>query len=138
MSFLGSVVTRFRNYQEEVQNSGIVAAIFNFFQGRATLFAIVFTVCGIILAFRGKLDYNYSALVVAIQGLVFAHSCKEDWHQQRMAQIQQNVNSTTVTTATTSSASGPASGPTPPMPPLPPIVPMSTPYGPVPSWPMEG
>src|ERR1039458_5487582 len=138
MSLLEGVFSRFRAYEESVQSSGVVAAVFNFFQGRATAFAILFTVCGIVFAFRGKLDYNYSALVVAIPGLVFAHSCKEDSHQQKMAQIQQNVNNTTVTTATTSSAPGPASGSTPPMPPLPPIVPMSTPYGPVPSWPMEG
>src|SRR5208337_1579815 len=72
-----------------VQQSGLTASFFNFFQGRATFFAIVFTVCGIILAFRGKLDANYSLFVTAVQGLIFAHSCKEDWHEQRMAVLAQ-------------------------------------------------
>ena len=68
--------------------SGVVGAIFNFFQGRATTFAIVFTVAGIILAFRGKLDTSFVALVAAIQALVFAHSWKEDVHDQRMARLE--------------------------------------------------
>lgn len=52
--------------------------VFNFFCGRATTFALVFTVAGIGLAFKGHLDANYVALVAAIQALVFAHSWKED------------------------------------------------------------
>jgi hypothetical protein len=58
---------------------GFTASVFSFFQGRATTFAIVFTICGLCLAFEGKLDANYALFVTAIQGLVFAHSCKEDW-----------------------------------------------------------
>jgi hypothetical protein len=72
----------------DVENSGITASFFNFFQGRATTFAIVFTVVGIILAFRGKLDTNYSLFVTAVQGLIFAHSCKEDWNAQRMSALR--------------------------------------------------
>ena len=74
----------------EVKASGFVAAFFNFFQGRATFFAIVFTVCGIVLAFRGKLDANYSLFVTAVQGLIFAHSCKEDWHEQKMEELKKD------------------------------------------------
>lgn len=57
---------------------GIIGTFFAFFQGRATAFAIVFTAAGIILAFKGKLTGDFVALVTAIQGLVFAHSIKED------------------------------------------------------------
>jgi len=84
------IVDRFRTYQTEIQQSGIVAAFFNFFQGRCTFFAIAFSVVGCILAFRGKLDGNYALFVTAIQGVLVAHSCKEDWHQQRMTALQQN------------------------------------------------
>lgn len=52
--------------------------VFNFFGGRATTFAIVFTLAGITLAFKGHLDASFVAFVGAIQGLVFAHSWKED------------------------------------------------------------
>ena len=58
---------------------GPMAALFTLFQGRATFFASVFTLAGIILAFKGKLDANYSLFVASIQALIFAHSCKEDW-----------------------------------------------------------
>jgi len=90
------IVDRFRTYQTEIQQSGIVAAFFNFFQGRCTFFAIAFSVVGCILALRGKLDGNYALFVTAIQGILVAHSCKEDWHTQRMAALQQNDNNTTV------------------------------------------
>lgn len=87
----------FRVTKEDLQ-FGIVPAIFNFFQGRATTFAIVFTVAGIILAFRGKLDGNYALFVTAVQGFVFAHSCKEDWASYKDKQIQNTtvVNNVTV------------------------------------------
>ena len=67
---------------------GIVGSIFNFFQGRATFFAIVFTIAGIVLAFKGKLDANFVALIAAIQGLIVVHSWKEDVHDQRMAHME--------------------------------------------------
>lgn len=72
---------------KNIQQSGLVASIFNFFQGRATAFAILFAGVGIRLAFMGKLDANYALFVTAIQGLIFAHSCKEDWHEQKMAEL---------------------------------------------------
>lgn len=52
------------------------------FNGRCTFFAVVFTVCGIILAFQGKLTMQYVALVGSIQGLIVAHSAKEDYHER--------------------------------------------------------
>lgn len=77
--------------ENNLQKSGLVASLFNFFQGRATAFAILFSAVGIRLAFMGKLDANYALFVTAIQGLIFAHSCKEDWHEQRMEELSQNV-----------------------------------------------
>jgi hypothetical protein len=62
---------------KEFYTSGLMGKVFCFFKGRATTFAIAFTVCGIILAFRGKLTTEYVALVTAIQSLIFAHSWKE-------------------------------------------------------------
>lgn len=77
-----------RNTVQEVQQSGVVASIFNFFQGRATAFALVFSGVGIALAFRGKLDSNYALFVTAIQTLVVAHSFKEDINEQRIARME--------------------------------------------------
>lgn len=65
------------------QGLGITASFFSFFQGRATTFAILFTVVGIILAFKGKLTGDYVALVGAVQTLVVGHSLKEDWFARR-------------------------------------------------------
>jgi DNA-binding SARP family transcriptional activator len=77
-------------FVQSVNQSGVVATIFNFFQGRATAFALVFSAVGIRLAFMGKLDGNYALFVTAIQGLIFCHSCKEDWHEQRMEALRQS------------------------------------------------
>lgn len=57
--------------------------IFNFLGGRATAFAIFFTIAGTTLAFMGHLDASYVALITAIQGLVFAHSWKEDYMEHK-------------------------------------------------------
>lgn len=65
---------------------GLTASFFSFFQGRATTFAIVFTICGLILAFQGKLTGEYVALVGAIQTLIIGHSLKEDWFARRSQQ----------------------------------------------------
>ena len=62
-----------------VKQYGLVGACFGFLQGRATTFAIAFTVCGIVLAFYGKLTADYVGLVTAIQALVVGHSLKEDY-----------------------------------------------------------
>lgn len=83
--------SKVKSLASEVSSSGITASFFNFFQGRATAFAILFTICGLILAFRGKLDANYALFVTAIQGLVFAHSCKEDWYNYKKQQQNTTV-----------------------------------------------
>jgi hydrogenase/urease accessory protein HupE len=55
-----------------------VQKMFAFFQGRHTFFALFFTLMGTIMAWYHRLDMSYVALVTAVQGLVFAHSYKED------------------------------------------------------------
>lgn len=57
--------------------------IANWAEGRHTLFAIFFAVHGTILAWFHRLDLNYIALIGAIQGLVLAHSAKEDYFAQK-------------------------------------------------------
>lgn len=80
------------------QGQGIVGALFSFFNGRCTFFAILFTGVGITLAFMHQLTMEYVALVSAIQALLVAHSTKEDWHQQKQQQQQSTtvVNNVTV------------------------------------------
>jgi hypothetical protein len=77
---------------------GLTASFFNFFQGRATTFAIAFTIVGVVGFFRHYDLTSYALMVTAIQGFVFAHSCKEDWNNQKMsAQATTNViNNVTV------------------------------------------
>jgi|SRR6267142_5279013 len=50
-----------------------LAPIYNFAGGLSEFWALVFSVTGIVLAFRGKLDGNFAAMIVAIQGLLVAH-----------------------------------------------------------------
>jgi len=54
------------------------AKIFQWCQGRHTAFALFFTFAGTAMAWYHRLDMSYVALITAVQGLVFAHSCKED------------------------------------------------------------
>ena len=51
--------------------------IYNWFGGRSTFFAFFFFVCGVVLAFRGKLDMAYIALAGAIQGLITIRALAE-------------------------------------------------------------
>ena len=60
----------------------LFAKLTDMFSGRCTFFAVVFTVVGIILAFKGKLSGEYVALVGAIQALLVVHSTKEDYHER--------------------------------------------------------
>lgn len=58
--------------------------LFNFCNGRSTTFAIFFTIAGTTLAFKGHLDSTYVAFIAAIQGLIFCHSLKEDYMDQKV------------------------------------------------------
>jgi hypothetical protein len=83
---------------------GPVAAVFDFFQGRSTFFAIIFLIDGIILSavaiwgiVHGKdisglagVIGSLAAFMGGLQALLFAHSCKEDWTdiQRRKLELQ--------------------------------------------------
>lgn len=85
------------SFRKAIKQYGLVGSLFGFLNGRCTALAIVFTVCGITLAFLGKLTADYVALVGAIQALVLAHSFKEDQYQnQKQSQQQQVVNNITI------------------------------------------
>lgn len=91
------IVTRAQRVKQELTTDevtvGVVPAFFNFFQGRATFFAIVFLLIAIAfvvtaiwgfvkgrdLAGLASVILAFGSLIVSIQGLLFAHSCKEDW-----------------------------------------------------------
>jgi len=68
---------------------GLTASFFSFFQGRATTFAIIFTVCGLIGFFKHYDLTSYSLFVGAIFTGVVGHSLKEDYFEMRHRQISQ-------------------------------------------------
>ena len=62
---------------------GVVASFFSFMQGRATTFAIVFTICGIIGFFKHYDLTSYAVFVGTIFTGVVGHSLKEDYFEMR-------------------------------------------------------
>lgn len=79
--------TDIANAQSAYKDLGVVASFFSFFQGRATAFAIVFTIVGIIGFFKHYDLSSYSAFVAAIFTGVVGHSLKEDYFELRHRQI---------------------------------------------------
>lgn len=96
---------------------GPIAALFDFFQGRATFFALCFLVDGLLLSavaiygiIHGK-DISQIAPIItslglfmgSLQTLLVVHSCKEDWAaiQHRKLDIQQQQLNVTFNTAPT-------------------------------------
>jgi hypothetical protein len=73
------------------QGAGLVGTMFNFFCGRSTFFALVFTAVGIYLALRGKLTMEYSAFATAMQGFIVGHSWKEDAYAPTQQSTTVNV-----------------------------------------------
>jgi hypothetical protein len=51
--------------------------------GLSEFWALVFGTAGIVLAFRGKLDGNFAAMIVAVQGLLVAHDGIDDFLQHK-------------------------------------------------------
>lgn len=66
-----------------VKNAALLP-LYDFFGGLSEFWVAVFGTAGIVLAFRGKLDSNFSALIVALQGLLVVHDGLDDWHSRRM------------------------------------------------------
>ena len=71
------------NVSATYKGLGVVASFFSFMQGRATTFAIVFTICGIIGFFKHYDLTSYSLFVGAIFTGVVGHSLKEDYFEMR-------------------------------------------------------
>ncbi|MFZ1974740.1 MAG: hypothetical protein WAU89_17975 [Candidatus Acidiferrales bacterium] len=90
MNIKSLVSAAVKRYQE---SAGVVGGIFNFFCGRSTFFAILFTIVGIIQELRGRLSGNFVLLIGAIQSLVVLHSAKEDYRAaQTTGQDITNIN----------------------------------------------
>ena len=78
---------------QDAMTGGIVSRFFNFFMGRCTFAAIIFSIVGIIGWVKGRDLTSYALFVTAIQGLLVLHSWKSDIAEQKQAQLQQqNVN----------------------------------------------
>jgi hypothetical protein len=64
------------------------STFFNIFQGRCTFAAICFSTAGVYGWLHGKDLTSFALFVTAVQGLLVAHSLKEDIHEQRMAVLE--------------------------------------------------
>lgn len=86
------VKTDIETAKSTYQGLGVVASFFSFMQGRATTFAIVFTVCGLIGFFKHYDLTSYAMFVGAIFTGVVGHSLKEDYFELRHRQISSQEN----------------------------------------------
>lgn len=87
MRILDQIKTDVATAKSAYQGLGVTASFFSFFQGRATFFAIVFTVCGLIGFFKHYDLTSYAMFVGAIFTGVVGHSLKEDYFELRQRQI---------------------------------------------------
>lgn len=54
--------------------------------GLSEFFALIFAAAAIVLAFKGKLDANFSITITAIQGLLVGHDAMDDWFRHKREQ----------------------------------------------------
>jgi hypothetical protein len=94
-------VAQFKAGAVGLLSGGATANFFNFFQGRATFFAIVFLIMGVAFAavtiwgfIHGKdvtglasVITSMAAFMGALQALMFVHSAKEDWNDYKHRQL---------------------------------------------------
>lgn len=73
---------------QNAMRGSVASTIFNLFMGRCTFFAILFSSIGIYGWLKGRDLTSYAIFVTAIQGLLVAHSLKQDIHDQRMARLE--------------------------------------------------
>lgn len=86
MKFVKTVENDIQKVKSTYEGLGTVASFFTFFQGRATTFAIIFTVCGLIGFFKHYDLTSYALFVGAIFTGVVGHSLKEDYFEMRRNQ----------------------------------------------------
>lgn len=60
-----------------------LAPVYNFIGGRHTTFALFFAITAFVLALKGKLTMDYSAVITALQAFVLVHSAKEDYFNNK-------------------------------------------------------
>jgi hypothetical protein len=58
-------------------------SLYSVFGGLTEFWCCFFAVTGAILAFKGKLDGNYSLLITALAGLLATHDSLDDWFQHK-------------------------------------------------------
>ena len=80
------IKTDIANAASAYKGLGVVASFFSFMQGRATTFAIIFTICGLIGFFKHYDLTSYSLFVAAIFTGVVGHSLKEDYFEMKRKQ----------------------------------------------------
>jgi hypothetical protein len=98
MSIINALCKDVQKVRETYQGLGVVASFFSWFQGRATFFAIIFTVCGLIGFFK-RIDLgSYSLFVASILTGVVGHSLKEDYFEMRRNRDEQSTTITTIPT----------------------------------------
>lgn len=56
--------------------------LYDVFGGLSEFWAFIFGVSGIILAFKGKLDGNFAAMITAIVGILTVHDALDDYHSR--------------------------------------------------------
>jgi hypothetical protein len=69
-----------------ILKSSALGPIYNMAGGLSEFYALVFSAAGITLAFRGKLDGNFAAMIVAIQGLLVAHDAIDGYLERKKSE----------------------------------------------------
>jgi hypothetical protein len=72
---------------------GALTPLYTLAGGLSEFYALIFSVSGIILAFRGKLDGNFAAMIVAIQGLLVAHDAIDGFLEHKRHELDNARNS---------------------------------------------
>jgi hypothetical protein len=75
-----------------VLSNGLLTPLYQTAGGLSEFYALIFAASGIFLAFRGKLDGNFAAMIVAIQGLLCAHDAVDDFLKHKKEEREQNQN----------------------------------------------
>lgn len=91
MSIVKAIQNDIKTAKAAYSGLGVVASFFSFMQGRATTFAVVFTVCGLIGFFKHYDLTSYALFVGAIFTGVVGHSLKEDYFEMRRNRDAQNA-----------------------------------------------
>lgn len=89
---LEKLAARAKQVKDSLQRDGFLPAFFGFFGGRCTFFAIAFFIIGVYLTLIGKLTAEFVGLAGIIQGLILAHSAKEDFHERFLSGQDKNAS----------------------------------------------